>query len=102
MPVEPTEPPEQYFESNLPEHLNLPVWGADDRLLRDLALAAHEHIANVIGAPIPDPIPRPLAQAKSMLVAHWYENREAASPESIRSVPFGFDELVQSYRRWVV
>lgn len=86
--------------SNIWDHLNLP--SQDDFILEDLSNAAWAHVQNVIGAPIPEPTPPALQQAVRMLIGHWYENREATSPEGIRSVPFGFDELVLSYRRWVV
>lgn len=99
----PTEPPVPNAPvSTTADHLNLPPWGPDQAILRDMTLAANAHIANVIGGPIPEPFPEPLQQAQRMLVGHWFEAREATSPDGIRTVPFGFDELVQSYRRWVV
>ncbi|MCF8483832.1 MAG: head-tail connector protein [Rhodobacteraceae bacterium] len=87
--------------SSILDHLNLP--DQDGFLLQDLAAAAWAYTENVIGAPIPEPTPLPLVQAVSMLIGHWYECREATMIEgAARQVPYGFDELVQSYRRWVV
>ncbi|RGP37697.1 head-tail connector protein [Pseudotabrizicola alkalilacus] len=86
--------------SNIWDHLNLP--DQDEALLEDLAAAAWAYVGNVTGAPVPDPAPPALEQAVRMLIGHWYENREGTSADGVRPVPFGFDELVQSYRRWVV
>ena len=37
-----------------------------------------------------------------MLAAFWYENREAAIPSTLSAVPFGFNDRLLSYRKWLV
>ena len=102
----------------LSDHLNL-GHDLDDPQLVQMLDAAEEFVANVIGAAIPltlapvDPeapdepvassITSPaITRAVLMLAAFWYENREAAMPNTFAPVPFGFQDLLQSYRKWVV
>ena len=48
-----------------------------------------------------DVIPAPIRHALLLLVAHWYEHREAAEVGHIsREVAFGVDALLAPYRRW--
>lgn len=87
---------------DLKAHLNLDH-DLDDDLLTLKLDAAEEHVAAIIGAPIPaDPVPATIRQAILMLAAHWYENREAALPGAPFAVPFGVHDLLQSHRAWVV
>lgn len=49
-----------------------------------------------------DVVPDALKHACLMLVAHWFENREAAGEQSIRGIDFAVDALVNRYRKgWV-
>lgn len=45
------------------------------------------------------PFPPALKQAVLMLVAHFFENKEAATPEKIWFTPIGVDRLIAPYRR---
>lgn len=80
----------------------------DDALLLAKIDAAQDHVERMLGFRIAatfggqdqDPIPPSLAEAVLQLAAHWYENRETASPEGLREVPFGVSEIVSSYREW--
>jgi len=42
-----------------------------------------------------------LLQALRMLVAHWYENRAAASIKAVSPVPMGVEALLNPHRFWV-
>ena len=48
--------------------------------------------------PAREDVPAPLRQGMLMLLAHWYEQREAASASPAPSVPFGVEALWQPYR----
>ena len=43
-------------------------------------------------------VPKPVRQAMLMLVAHWYENREAAGERSIKEIAFAVESLLGQYR----
>ncbi|CAN7599357.1 head-tail connector protein [Bosea sp. LjRoot237] len=45
-------------------------------------------------------IPKPIKQAILLLVGHWYENRESASPYNLSEVPFGVSALLLPHRNW--
>lgn len=45
-----------------------------------------------------DPV---IITATKMLVAHWYENREAVSADRMESLPLGVSTLLQRYMRFV-
>jgi hypothetical protein len=104
--------------SALRDRLNLDH-ALDDAMLAQMLEAAEAHVVNVIGAAIPltfapvdpDAPDEPVAtsitspaitQAVLMLAAFWYEQRETAAPNTFSPVPFGFQDLLQSYRKWVV
>ena len=44
-------------------------------------------------------IPPSIIQAIFMLIAHWYENREAVSEKAMLTVPMGVDLLLTPYKR---
>lgn len=47
----------------------------------------------------PDAVPQPIRQAMSLLVAHWYEHREAvATGERGARIPLGVTDLLAPYR----
>lgn len=50
----------------------------------------------------PDSVPRPLRHAVSLLVSHWYNNREAAMEGTATDIPFGVDRLIAPYRLMTV
>lgn len=43
-------------------------------------------------------IPEPIVHAMAMLIAHWYENREAVAMKEMFSVPYGIESLLSPYR----
>lgn len=47
----------------------------------------------------PDDVPRPIRQAMLLLIAHWYNHREAVNVgSSISTYPMAVDALLQPYR----
>ena len=82
---------------------------ADDALLGRILAAAQAHVERQLGFRIEDrfggadqeEVPPDLAQAVSLLAAHWFENREGTLiGVSVQSLPFGIDEIVSSHREW--
>lgn len=47
-------------------------------------------------------VPNPIVTAAALMIAHWYENREAASANGFSALPFSADFLLQPYRRALV
>jgi len=47
-------------------------------------------------------VPAPITIATLMLVAHFYQNREATGDRSPAAMPFGVDALLSPYRIWSV
>jgi len=47
-------------------------------------------------------IPQTIVQAMLMLIAHWYEHREAASELSIKNLPMAVDALLETEKIHVV
>lgn len=45
-----------------------------------------------------DNVPEAIKQAIMMLVGHLYENREASAPIEVRTVPLGYDALINQYK----
>lgn len=43
-------------------------------------------------------VPQTVRHALLMLVAHWYENREASSEKQMMNLPYGFAEMIGSER----
>ena len=89
---------------DLKAHLNIVGDDTDDALLTAKIASAEAHTTNVIAADVPltyDAAPADLKQAILMLAAHWYENREATIVGvSSNLVPFGYQDLVVSHRKW--
>lgn len=48
-----------------------------------------------------DAVPEDLKVAVQMLVAHWYQHREAVASGSVTEVPMGVSALIAPYRRLV-
>lgn len=75
----------------------------EDNLLSNMIYASQGHIENLMGqafADITGETPAPLKQAVLMLAAHWFEGREAAATEPVRSIPFSVQDLVAEYREY--
>lgn len=46
-------------------------------------------------------VPRPVQHALKLLIGHWYENREATTPDKPpQDVPRAYDALIAPYRQW--
>ncbi|MEH6727888.1 MAG: head-tail connector protein [Hyphomicrobiales bacterium] len=57
-------------------------------------------VAQTCGFATSDAVPKPLVMAIKMMVAHWYENREAVVVgASAEEFPFGVAMLIAPYRR---
>lgn len=85
------------------------IGGADDVILMRKLDAAQNHVERMLGFKIEecfggedqDPIPPNLIEAVLQLGAWWYEQRETAVTGTIvAEVPYGVQELVNSYREW--
>lgn len=64
-----------------------------------IAIAASVDHLNSIGIDMAsDPLPPALKQATLMLVAHFFENKEAVSEASMQVMPLGVDRLIAPYR----
>lgn len=44
-------------------------------------------------------VPTPIAHAALLLVDHYYKHRSPGDPQSLSTVPYGFDILVKPYMR---
>ena len=45
-------------------------------------------------------VPQTLKQAMLIMIAHWYENREAAAPVNLSRIPWSADALIDIHRPW--
>lgn len=74
----------------------------DDDYLAELIEAAEGHLESIGVDMEADPLPAPIVQAVLLLVAHWYEHREAvvmaAGNSSPAVVPFAVDSLTAPFR----
>lgn len=81
-------------------HLNIVGSTADDALIGRLIDAAKAQIAADLGFAYPDDN-KAIDQAALMLVAHWYENREASLVGvNAQSVPIGVTDIVNNHRNY--
>lgn len=64
-------------------------------------IGTHNGIAVTFSAGAEDPadIPQPIRTAILLLVAHWYQNREAVGDGTSAALPLGVDALVAPFRR---
>jgi len=54
------------------------------------------------GSPAVTTVPEAIQHAIYLLVAHWYENREAVSAGNVKSMPFGVERLLSPYMEHAV
>ena len=83
-------------------HLNI-TGTDDDALISSKIEAAEGWASNYIGTPIAelDPFPAPVGEAVLQLVAHWYEQREAAiAGVAMEEAPFSVIDILRPYRKW--
>jgi uncharacterized phage protein (predicted DNA packaging) len=81
-------------------HLNIDGT-TDDELISFYIEAADAWISNYIGKPLDDldPVPADLKRAALLLVAYYYEQREAiAAGISMQFAPLGVTNIANSYR----
>lgn len=69
------------------------VWARPERLVNGIEIRIRAGYG-LAGSDVPDE----LVQAVKALVAHWYEHREAASEQSVRTVPVSVDALLSGHR----
>ncbi|MFZ5690539.1 MAG: head-tail connector protein [Pseudomonadota bacterium] len=72
----------------------------DDALIERLSRAAEARINALLGSDLdPENVPDDLRQAITLLLCHWYENREAALVGvSAQSIPHGVWDIVNEHR----
>lgn len=74
---------------------------SEDAGVAMMIAAALDHMRSIDVDVTVDPLPPALHHAALMLVAHFYENREAVG-EPVQAVPLGFERLVSPYRSWAI
>lgn len=78
----------------------------DDKLIERKIEASQDHVERLLGYKLNeeypgDTVPASLKEATRLLVAHWYENREASIVGlSVQEIPYGIRELIREYRKW--
>lgn len=70
----------------------------EDNLIASLIAAASDHLASIGVDMDASPLPAAIEQAQCLLIAHFYENREATGPTTNREIDFGVDRLIAPYR----
>ncbi len=70
----------------------------DDAVITAMIAAASDHLTSIGVATDADPSHPAVDHAIMMLVAHFYENREAVEQVATVAVALGVDRLVQPYR----
>lgn len=61
---------------------------------------ANEYVSGFLDFGDGEEIPADLKQATLMIAAHWFENRETASPEGLHDIPLNAFEILNNYRGW--
>lgn len=95
--------------------VNLDEITSEDDYLQHLLEAAEVHVANIThrtiaeiietygvdedGDGINDDLPPTLKHAILLMVAHWYNQREAVAAVQMREVPQAFKALILPYKR---
>lgn len=70
----------------------------DDVAITAMIAAASDHLTSVGVDTTTTPVPPAVEHAVLMLVAHFYENREAVKEAATAAVAIGVDRLIQPYR----
>lgn len=70
----------------------------EDGLLTGYIDAAKRFAADWIDGELDEANPAQ-QQALLLLIGHWYENREAVNNQTPASIPFGFEVIMQRYRK---
>lgn len=81
------------------QQLNLTDEDADDdALITRLIAAASAHLSALGVNMTADPLPADVEHAALMLLAHFYENREAMTETPLAKVSIGVDRLIAPYK----
>lgn len=78
------------------DHCNIET-GDWDALLEGLIAAAGDHLQSIGVNMDANPMPPAVQLAQKLLVAHFFENREATG-EKVYSIELGVDRLIAPYR----
>ncbi|MDW9829355.1 phage gp6-like head-tail connector protein [Sinorhizobium meliloti] len=70
----------------------------DDALITRLIAAASAHLSALGVDMTADPLPADVTHAALMLMAHFYEHREAMTDAPLARVSIGVDRLIAPYR----
>ena len=88
-------------------HLNLQGTDPNLDLLRSKILAATAQVENQLGYPLDDfedGTPEPVLEAVRQLAGHLFENREPmliGQGIDAQELPFGVNDLLSAYKKWV-
>lgn len=87
----------------LSQHLNLvepdgATWSHLEQLSSAAQAAVFAHTGDFSDNDPPE-VPADVRHAIMMLASHFYLNREATSPESFSTIPFGVWDLIEPYRQ---
>lgn len=74
----------------------------DDAMLTQYIAAANDHLGAIGVDMTADPLPASIDQAVLLLVAYYYDNREAVGPDDNKLVELGVDRLIAPYREVVL
>ena len=76
---------------------------ADDETLSLILAGAETYTDGFLSTPIAsmDPLPADLKIAVMALAGHYFEHRESTTVDlSVEMTPFGYFDLIRSYRAW--
>ena len=70
----------------------------DDSMIQSYIDASLDWLSKVDVDTSADPLPASVCQAALLMVAHFYENREAVGYVKLAPLPMGVDTLIAPYR----
>jgi uncharacterized phage protein (predicted DNA packaging) len=70
----------------------------DDSVIEEMIAAASNHLESIGVDTTTAPVPPAVDHAILMLVAHFYEHREAVGDVETAAIQIGVDRLIQPYR----
>lgn len=85
-------------------HLNI-TGTDDDAQITRLLSASQAHVETQLGFALQsrfnNAVPADIDQCVLMIVAHWYENREASLTQlQAMPLPLGVDDIIRNHRDW--
>lgn len=91
----------QLFLADIKRHCLAEAYDTDDQVLSDYLAVAEEFVKDYtrrdLDAEFPGAWPLACTHAVKLLVAHWYQNREAGG-EAAQQIPFGVRDLLAPHR----